>query len=188
MWSNIEIGRGTQRDLRTMLYDNELTSFWNGVKSNQYTLQSVEKPFHRSGSRSEKINAFTVHDTELFVFNGTKDGFFGVTNFSQHPFQSIAVRVHQDRMTDIRTSAQRPLHVYTSSYDGTIKVLDLTRVPTFQAQRNRRSGNSRSNLFGDAVVDNDSVKIHGFDVKNGGREILGVDDNGMLLHCDVESL
>lgn len=126
-----------------------------------------------------------VHCTEMFVFNGTKDGYFGVTNFSQHPFESIAVRVHNDRMTDIRTAAQRPLHVYSSSYDGTVKILDLTRIPTFQAQR---GGVSAANLFGDVVVENDSVKVHGFDLKNGGREILGVDDNGMLLHCDVESV
>jgi len=182
MWNAIELGKGSPHDLRSILYSNDLADFWNGVEKKQYTLQSVEKPFYRSGSRNEKINAFRVHDTELFVFNGTKDGYFGMTNYSQHPFQSIAVRVHQDRTTDIRTTAQRPLHVYTSSYDGTIKILDLTRIPSFQSQRRSDRG-----LFGDVVVDNDSVKIHGFDIKNGGREILGVDDNGMLLHCDLRT-
>jgi len=180
MLSNLDLNRGSGRNLRDLIERNEVSAFWDGIQSNQYGLQSVQKPFDGTGSRNAKISAFTVHDTEMFVVNGTKSGWFGVTNFSQHPIDSLAVRVHQERVTDIRTTVQRPLHVYTSSYDGCIKVLDLTRIPTFQAGRNR-------GLFGDAVVDNDDVKIHGFDVKNAGREILGVDDQGMLIHCDLRT-
>ena len=60
MWNNIEIGRGSALDLRAMIHDNELNEFWDGVCSNQYQLQSVERPFNGSGSRNEKINAFSV--------------------------------------------------------------------------------------------------------------------------------
>jgi len=183
LWNDVGIGRASMLDLRAAIYDHELSAFWDGVASNEYALQSVERPFSGSaGVRNEKINAFAVHDTELFAFNGTKDGHFAITNFSNHPFESIAVKIHRDRITEIRTAAQRPLFVYTAGYDGTLKILNLTRIPSFQALRN-----GAHHLFGDAVVDNDSVKIHGFDLRNAGREMLAVDDSGKLLLCDLRT-
>eukprot|EP01084_Bolivina_argentea_P101181 181455_1 len=179
--NRMEIGLITAYDFRRIILENELNNFWN-FRKQDYSLQSILPIFDdHTHCTDKKINAFTLHDNELFAFSGTKDGHIGITNFTKIPYETSIVHSHKQKITDIQTTAKRPLHLYTSSQDGTVKILDLTRVPTWQLNEDSHS------FFGDTVISNDNVMIHGFDIKNSGREILAVDHNGMLLYCDVRT-
>eukprot|EP01083_Nonionella_stella_P142069 438792_1 len=190
--SQMELGLLSSSDFRSVIHENELNDFWNNITSGQYSLQSVEPIFANSTSTDTKISAFTLHDTDLLSYSGTKDGNIGITNFTQIPYETITVRCHSDKITDIHTSSKRPLHVYTSGFDGKIKILDLMRIPAFQLRETNSANSSMNNhnnntFFGDTLIDNNGGIIHGFDIKNGGREVYGVDNDGVLMYCDIRT-
>ena len=189
--NRMEIGSISQLFFRQSIMENELNNFYNCLKEKKYSLQSILPIFDSSPSTDKKINAFKLHDTYLFSFSGSKDGFIGITNFTQFPYQTIAVKCHNGKITDIHTTHKRPLHLYTSAQDGFVKVLDLTRIPTFQTLQIDANEidyfNENNMYFGDCIINNQGSMIHGFDIKNGGREIYAVDNDGMLIYSDLRT-
>ena len=158
----MEIGSISSSFFRQSIIENEANAFWNDIKSNKYSLQSAENVFDGNQGRNKKISAFTLHKRELFAFSGSKDGCIAISNFSQIPHQSIPVKRHSSRISDICTSSKRPLHLFCASFDGNVKILDLSRIPSFQFAQSENGNNA---LFGDAIINNDSVKLHSLDLK-----------------------
>jgi len=120
-----------------------------------------------------------LHKRELFAFAGFKNGNIAISNFTEQPPQSLAIRCHADKVSDLCTTRQNSLNLFSSSFDGRVKVLDLSRI-----LRSEENGN----YFGDTLIDNaENGNIYSLDVKNCGRELIAVDGNGMLLSCDLRT-